>query len=179
MLSWEGPLRSCARKPILESLCFWENTAQTWKQKLRCSSHSYKTLPWGSTTWVGMNGTKAHFNQWSYADMLWIKQRNLGLYWCLQGWPWGGAVPGEQKRRAWISVASVTRRVAEPEKKHAWLYIKFRHGPQMYEIFQAHVSSLTEQKLVFRINFSYIHYNLYICVYIYTHILRNLNHMFV
>lgn len=151
MLSWECPLWSCARKAILKCLCSWENSAQMWQQKLWCLSHSYKTLPWGSTTCVEINGTKVHFNQGTYADMLWIKQRNLGLYWCLQGWPWGNAVPGEQKRSAWLSIASVTRLVAEPQQKHAWLWIKFRHGPWMYEIFQVYVSFVTKPKLVFRI----------------------------
>jgi len=74
MLSWERPLWSCARKPILECLCSWEKSAQMRQQKLWCSYHSYKTLPWGSTTWVGVNGIKVHFNQWTHADTLWIRE---------------------------------------------------------------------------------------------------------
>lgn len=121
MLSQECLLWSCAEKSILECLCSWENSTQMWQQTLWCSSPSYKTLPWGSTTWVGMNGTKVHFNQWNCADVLWFKQRNLGLYWCLQGWPWGSTVPGEQMRYTWLSMACVARVVTEAEWKHARL----------------------------------------------------------
>lgn len=166
MLSWECPLWSCARKPILECLCSWENSAQMWQQKQWCLSHSYKALPWGSTTWVGMNGTKVHFNQWNYADMLWIKQRNLGLYWCLQGWPWGNAVPGELKRLTWFSMASVTRLMSESEQIHAWLWsLGMAHGCMK---FSRHMWALElNWNWSSELLFAYIQHNMH--TYVYTH----------
>lgn len=126
-------------------------------QDLAMREHYMSGNEWNQSTFQSMNLCWYALNQTKKLGSLLMPPR-MALGRCCSRWT-------EKTRLDFYGICYKTDGWAW--KKHAWVYVKFRHGLQMYEIFQAHVSSLTEQKLAYRITFLliYIIICIYVCIY--------------